>query len=86
MAFIEGILPFEFIACDTISISYDRTGLASVQFTVISTFPEPQQDYTTLTAGGILFSGHITNVDLRPIEGTAVYEHAFSMTATGSMV
>jgi len=80
---------FEFIDCATISISYDRTGIANVSFTVVSTFPVPGQnpprDFTNLTFGQINFSGFITQLESNVILGSipVVFEHKFTLSMTG---
>lgn len=80
---------FEFISCDTISISYQTNGLANVSFTVVSTEQEPGvtpfRDYTNLTFGGINFKGFITALQTGVIPASipTVFEHQFSLTMTG---
>lgn len=80
---------FEFISCETIQISYQQNGLATVSFTVVSTEPvpgiNPPRDYTQLTFGGVDFKGFVTQVDsaIIPAFIPVVYEHRFSLTMTG---
>ncbi len=80
---------FEFIDCATISIAYQQTGLASVTFTVVSTFQvpglNPPRDYTQLTFGGIDFKGFVTSLESTVIPASipTVFEHRFSLVATG---
>lgn len=80
---------FEFIDCATISISYQQNGLATVNFTVVSTEPvpgvNPPRDYTQHTFGGVEFKGFITNLQSAPIPGSTplVFEHRFTLIATG---
>lgn len=80
---------FEFIDCPSISIAYQATGLASVSFTVVSTWQvpgeNPYRDYTQLTFGGVDFRGFITGLqsDVIPASIPVVFEHKFSLTMTG---
>lgn len=75
----------EFIDCDSISINYDILGVANVSFTVVATQAEPTDtnQYTTLIFGGIEFTGHITNLEIRQVPGTLIYEHAYTLTGVG---
>lgn len=80
---------FEFISCETLSISYAATGLATVSFTVVSTnqIPgvTPARDYTQLTFGGIDFKGFVTALSssIIPASIPPVFEHKFTMTMSG---
>ncbi len=83
---------FEFIDCQSISISYQITGLANVSFTVVSTeiVPgvTPARNYTELSFGGIDFKGFITQVDTGTILGSVpqVFEHKFTLVMSGCAV
>ena len=80
---------FEFLDCATINISYQKNGLASVSFTVVSTAQvpgvTPARDFTDLTFGGVRFQGFITNLvsTIIPASIPTVYEHRFTLTMTG---
>jgi len=80
---------FEFLDCATLSINYDRTGLANISFTIVSTWPvpglNPPRDFTQLSFGGIDFKGYITQLDSTIIIGSipTTYEHKFSLACTG---
>ena len=78
----------EFIDCATISISYDVLGQATVGFTVIASKGQPinAQAYSSVTFGGINFTGHITSLSVRRIAGTIVYEHLYSLSGVGCRV
>lgn len=78
-------LPFtEFIDCATLNINYDILGTATLGFTVVSVNEEPNpSNYTTLQFGGITFTGYVTGLSIRRIAGTAVFEHAYNITAVG---
>ena len=78
----------EFIDCDTISISYDILGIANVSFTVISISATPinPSQYTQLTFGGITFTGFISNLEIRRIEGSSVYQHSYTISGVGCRV
>lgn len=71
-----------FIDCSSISINYDQMGLATINFVVISVNPEPST-YTELTFGGVTFTGFLTNIELRRMPGTLVYEQRYTFTGTG---
>ena len=75
----------EFIDCSTLSINYDMLGTATVSFTVVAAHKEPAAAsvYTDLTFGHINFVGHITSLEIRRIPGTVVYEHRYTLSATG---
>lgn len=83
---------FEFIDCSTISINYDRTGIANVTFTVVSTeqIPgvNPVRDYTQLSFGEVDFKGFVTQVDSSVIIGSVpnVWEHRFTLVMTGCAI
>jgi hypothetical protein len=73
-----------FIDCATISINMDLLGTATVSFTVVSKYREPTpENYTELTFGGVVFTGHVTSLDIKRIPGTLVYEHIYSISAVG---
>lgn len=78
----------EFLDCATLSVNYDILGLATVSFTVVASHAEPNDTllYTDLTFGGVRFTGHITNLEIKRIAGTLVYEHRYSLSATGCRV
>ncbi len=78
----------EFIDCSTLSVNYDTLGLAMVSFTVVASHAEPNDTslYTDLTFGGVQFTGYITNLEIKRIAGTMVYEHRYSLSATGCRV
>ena len=75
----------EFIDCATLSINYDLLGQATLNFTVVATEPQPinPQVYTDLTFGGVQFTGFITALEVRRIEGTLVYEHRYTISGIG---
>ena len=75
----------EFIDCTTLSINYDVLGQATLSFTVVAVNKEPinPNTYTSRTFGGVTFTGYITGLEIRRIEGTLVYEHRYTITATG---
>ena len=64
----------EFIDCSTLSINYDLLGTATLSFTVVAAEPEPIDTnvYTDLVFGEIRFTGFITNLEIRRIDGTLV--------------
>ena len=80
---------FEFLDCQSISIQYQQNGLATVSFTVVSTFQvpglNPPRDFTQLTLGGIDFKGFITQLasSIIPASVPTVFEHRFTLTMTG---
>jgi len=80
---------FEFIDCSSISISYQVNGLATVNFTVVSTEQEPgvtpPRDYTQLTFGEVDFKGFVTELSsgVIPASIPTVWEHRFSLIMTG---
>lgn len=89
---------FSFIDCQSISISYEITGLATVSFTVISTSSTIDlRTYSTVyfgsnvggrsvpgfSAGRVMYSGYINSYELSRIPGTSVYEHKLSLIAWG---
>jgi len=80
---------FEFIDCPSISIAYQANGLASVSFTVVSTYQvpglNPVRDFTQLTFGGVDFKGYVTNLqsDVIPASVPVVFEHKFTLIMTG---
>lgn len=75
----------EFLDCSTLSINYDKLGLATLSFTIVAAQAQPvdPQAYTTQTFGGVTFTGHITALEIKRIPGTIVYEHRYTVSATG---
>jgi len=75
---IDDLISFEFLACDSISISYQQNGMASISFSVFSNVELPTRDFSTITVGGAQFDGYVTTISIIPVPGTAVYEHRYS--------
>lgn len=75
----------EFLDCSTLNINYDQLGLATISFSVVSVSEDPTpSNYTDLTFGGVSFNGLlITNLELRQIPGTLVYEHRYTLNGVG---
>lgn len=71
-----------FIDCSTISLNYNELGLVTLNFSVISVSAQPDT-YTTLTFGGVTFTGFVTNLEVSRLPGTLVYEHRYTMTTIG---
>jgi hypothetical protein len=78
----------EFIDCATLSINYDLLGQATVSFTVVAVLAQPNDPtaYTDLTFGGVQFTGYISSLEVRRIEGTIVYEHRYTLTGVGCRI
>ena len=78
----------EFLDCSTLSISYDRLGLATISFTVVSVASQPApENYLNLTFGGVEFRNLVTqSLEVRQIPGTLVYEHRYSLNGFGCRV
>ena len=72
----------EFIECTSLNISYDKMGIATVSFTIVSN--EPGFKFRTeITAGGRTFTGYVTNASLNLIPNTeSWYESHITLTAT----
>jgi hypothetical protein len=75
----------EFMDCSTLSINYDKLGVATISFTIVAAQAEPidPQVYTTLIFGGVTFTGYITALEIKRISGTLVYEHRYTLSTTG---
>lgn len=78
----------EFIDCSSLSINYDVLGRATLNFTVVAAQAQPvnPQVYTDLTFGGVQFTGFITNLEVRRIANTIVYEHRYTVSGIGCRV
>lgn len=78
----------EFLDCSTLNINYDLLGNATLTFTVVSVNAQPNNPslYTDLTFGGVNFTGFITSLEVRRIDGTLVYEHRYTITGVGCRV
>ena len=78
----------EFIDCSSLSINYDLLGTATLSFTVVASQAQPINPdvYTDLTFGGVRFTGFITSLEIRRIDGTIVYEHRYSISGVGCRV
>jgi hypothetical protein len=72
---------FEFIDCSTISISYNSQGIATVNFSVVSSRSTLMNDYTDLVFGNVRFLLYVQNVQVQKIPGTMV--NVFQLTLTG---
>jgi|AntAceMinimDraft_10_1070366.scaffolds.fasta_scaffold266958_2 hypothetical protein len=59
----------EFIECESLSISYSIAGIATVNYTILST-GTGASPYSSINAGNQNFAGVITNVYTQMIEGT----------------
>jgi len=59
----------EFIDCTSLNISYNIMGIATVSYTVVHNTSEFVV-YTTIEAGGQVFTGYITNASLNQIPNT----------------
>jgi hypothetical protein len=71
----------EFVECTSLSISYDILGLATVNFTIVS----DASDITppdSIEAGGLTFTGYVTNMTIQPIPETNWYEAQITMITT----
>jgi hypothetical protein len=72
----------EFIDCTSLNFSYDVMGLVTVNYTVVQDSATIKV-YTSISAGGQNFSGHIMNASLNPIIGSdGWYETNCTMIAT----
>jgi len=72
----------DFIDCTSLSISYDVMGRVTVTYTVTHDTAEFIV-YKTITAGGQVYSGYITNASMNQIPNTNWYEtHATLISTT----
>jgi hypothetical protein len=74
----------EFIECTSLSISYDNSGVATVNFIVVRNKDGfPSDSYlNNISAGGQSFSGHVTNITVSPIQNTDWYESHVTLVTT----
>lgn len=72
----------EFIDCNSLSISYDVLGVATVSFNVVSNEGFLVNDYTSFMIGDAIYNGYITSVYARPIPFTSWWEFAISLVMT----
>jgi len=56
--------------CESLSISYNIMGIATVNYTLVSTEEAPAWPYNNVSAGNQVFSGVVTNVYTQPIANT----------------
>jgi len=74
----------EFVDCAAISINYDALGTATISFTVVSVSAQANpQLYTTLTFGGITFTGFITDLEIRRVPGSLIFEQRYTLIGNG---
>lgn len=79
----------EFMECESLSISYNIMGIASISYTIISDSASPYID-NSIRAGGVNFDGVITSVYTQPIpkteraDGGSWYSTNVTMVATGT--
>jgi len=74
---------FEFIDCTTLSINYNVRGQANISFSIVTTSKTLLNDYTTLSFGGVTFTGYINDVSMQKIPGTLVYQFQLNIIAFG---
>lgn len=80
----------EFIDCGTVSIQYDTTGRATISFVIVTDDDELSGKYTSLSFGGINFTGVIMSAVQKPIlgsgdgEGTAWFEWQMTLQGVGN--
>lgn len=61
----------EFIDCGTVSIQYDTTGKATISFVIVTDETgELGKTYTSLSFGGVSFTGSIMSATKKPILGS----------------
>lgn len=70
-----------FMECTSLSISYDIMGRATISYVLISAAPE-LEGWTTIEAGGQVFNGYISAINLNQIPKTDVYENHVTLVAT----
>jgi len=71
-----------FIDCTSLNISYNVMGLVTVSYTVVHNTPS-FITYDSISAGGQVFSGYVTNASLNPIANTdGWYETHATLIAT----
>lgn len=63
----------QFVECGTVSVNYDRMGIAAVSYTIITSKPSSLglSGVVSMSLGGISFEGYVTNVDITPISSVA---------------
>jgi hypothetical protein len=84
MATTEGESGLTFMECTSLQLHYDIMGLVTVSFTVVSDsegIPD-LEEWTSISAGGKTFSGHITNVHMQSIPNTGWFETHITLIAT----
>lgn len=59
-----------FIECESLSISYNIMGIATINYTLVSTEATPSFSYNSISAGGNTFTGVVTNVYSQMIDNT----------------
>jgi len=59
-----------FIECESLSISYNEMGIATINYTLISTEESPSFNYNSIEAGQLLFTGVVTDVYSQIIPNT----------------
>lgn len=74
---------FEFIDCQTLNISYDVRGIATISFSVVTPREELQENYTSLIFGGVNFKCFVNNVTISKIPGTLVNNFQMQLTGFG---
>ena len=77
----------EFIDCSNININYDALGTATITFTVVSVSSTANPLlYTTSTFGGITFTGFITDLEVRRIPGSLIFEQRYTLLGSGCRI
>jgi hypothetical protein len=71
----------QFRECTSLSISYDNFGLATVNYTIVSSTSNPTIDIS-IQAGTRTFTGYVTSLSINYIPGTNWYETQVSLITT----
>ena len=71
-----------FIDCGSINISYDIMGIATINYTVLSSNSGWPTLTTSMSLGGINFSGYISTASINKMPNTDWYETHATLIAT----
>jgi hypothetical protein len=77
----------EFIDCSTLNINYDKLGVATLSFTVVSINSQPTPaNYLVQVYGGVTFTMIVNALEVSQIPGSLVYEHKYTTVGNGCRI
>lgn len=71
-----------FIECTSLNVNYNIMGIVTVSYTIVQDTYDTDNVTTSITAGGQIFSGYVTDISVAPIPRTSWYEVHITLITT----